>query len=162
DFIDPLFAVILHIGFVHTVLADDLMHFAARRAAGKVTLCELANLLLGFTNILLSWHGYHRSILEHPIRGGIRFYMDVLCLVMYLYIVLYYQNLLAVLWLFVGQFVLFWLWDAAKAKEYPSEKLGMWKMGEKTFGWGAVLLVTAGLYTWVSIPPDWRLPADVV
>jgi hypothetical protein len=159
DFIDPLFAVILHIGFVRTVVDMRLyLDFDTLYTEHKVTIRALGLLVLGFMNILLSWHGYHRSVLEKPIRGGMRFYVDVLCLLIYLFIVLEFQSLQNVAWLLVAQFVLFWLWDGAKALEYRGS--GVWRTGLRTFGWGLLFVAIAALATWAPKSSNFEVIVD--
>lgn len=146
DFIDPLFAVILHIGYVDTVLKLDLLHkFGQLHDSHEISFRDVAVLLLGFANVILSWHGYHMSVLLKPIKGGARFYLDIVCLVLYLYVILCFQNHAAVAWLLVAQFGAFCLWDVAKATEYaapPRAQVGV------SLGWGAALIVPAVFLTW--------------
>src|SRR5262245_4102359 len=81
DFIDPLFAVVIHIGFVEGLSHQKWLH--ARSIPSSTE--DWANLLLfvaGFLTIVLSWVGYHKSIKKRPIEGDMRFILDVVLLVL--------------------------------------------------------------------------------
>jgi len=160
DFIDPLFAVVLHIGVVHALL-DPRLHeyFFDDYRHGRITLRAMSLLLLGFSNVIFSWHGYHRSILDKPIRGGLRFYLDIICLAIYLYIILMYCDGPFVAWLFVLQYLAYYFWDLAKDREWQS-KPNARAAGAVTAGWGVIFLLIALAWQFVPVAKEWSTPLE--
>jgi hypothetical protein len=75
DFIDPLFAIALHIGLAEGLIKEQWFHdwsWPIGNAAFNFFV-----FLLGFLTIVLSWVGYHVSIRANPIRGYMRFVFDI-------------------------------------------------------------------------------------
>ncbi len=120
DFIDPLFAVVLHISFTHVVMEQpwfqDLWVLLSRDA-----LFGFLSLFLGYALIVQSWVGYHQSIAEKPIRGRGRFFIDIFLLTAYLLLLLKFQDFNLALVLLTLIFFLFVLWDKFKTREYGEE-----------------------------------------
>jgi hypothetical protein len=118
DFIDPLFAVAIHIGFVESLLKEAwLEHRAAPTEWG-----DIANLLMfvaAFLTIVASWIGYHKSISNKPIIGQMRFLLDILLLAFYIFLFLYFKHPLAVSIILTIIYTLYIAWDFYKTKEYP-------------------------------------------
>ena len=147
DFIDPLFAVVLHISFTHAVMKqawfEDLAHlFSPDILFGFVTL------FLGYLVVIQSWVGYHESVREKPIRESGRFYIDVFLLTAYLLLTLKFENFAFVLTLLVVIFGLFAFWDKLKAREYPdgSQDVAAKLRRGITVFWFFVFLLLSGLY----------------
>ena len=118
DFIDPLFAVAIHIGFVEGLLHEGWLH---DRVVPK-QLGDLANLLIfvaAFWTIVASWVGYHQSIRKKPIVGQARFVLDILLLALYIFLLLYFRKPFAEAVLLTAVYVLYVAWDFYKTKEYP-------------------------------------------
>ena len=123
DFIDPLFAVVLHISFVemmfHKPWFTDL-HLVIR----EPYFFHLVTLGLAYFTIVSSWIGYHQSIKKAPINvekgwGQIRFALDIVLLIGYFFLVASSENFQRELWILVVIFFAFVLWDQSKRKEVP-------------------------------------------
>jgi len=138
DFIDPLFAVAVHVGLTHGVLAESWF-IQWRWPVGSEWL-HLFSWLLGFLTLLLSWVGYHESIKLKPIKGLWRFILDVLLVTGYAFLLIKFRNLDAVLEILIGVFILFVLWDRCKVLEY---KVPYSRREWVTVGW---TIAFAGLF----------------
>jgi hypothetical protein len=119
DFIDPLFAIAIHIGIV-----DGIMHqkWLEHRSV-PTTLPEFANLMMflaGFWTIVASWVGYHRSIQAKPIKGDVRFVLDIVLLALYIFLLLYFQTPSHIAVLMVLIYLVYIAWDYFKTKEYAN------------------------------------------
>src|SRR6184192_1594806 len=82
DFLDPLFAVAIGIGF-----QDGLFHekwLLEWQLPKDGDLFNLFVFILGLLTITLSWFGYHKSIRNRSIEGKGRFILDVVLLVFYI------------------------------------------------------------------------------
>jgi hypothetical protein len=66
DFIDPLFAVVLHISFVEIMTKPWFSEI--RLVIHSPYLFHLGTLILAYTTIINSWIGYHQSIKKNPIN----------------------------------------------------------------------------------------------
>ena len=122
DFIDPLFAIVLHISFVEIMTKTWFADF--RLALHAPYNFDVTTLALAYVTIILSWIGYHRSIKKNPIRlehvsGQCRFFLDISLLIAYFVLVVSFENFRRVLWLFVVIYCLFFLWDQFKRAERP-------------------------------------------
>src|SRR5207249_10854587 len=95
DFIDPLFAVAVHVGLTHGVL-EEAWFIEWQLPTGNEWL-HLATWLLAFLTLLLSWVGYHESIKTKPLKGLWRFILDVLLVTAYAFLLIKFRNLGAVL-----------------------------------------------------------------
>jgi hypothetical protein len=123
DFIDPLFAVAIHIGFVEGLLHEEWLH----DRYVPTQLGEFANLLLfiaGFWTIVASWVGYHKSIHAKPIIGQARFVLDILLLALYILLLVYFTKPLAVAVILTAIYMLYIAWDFYKTKEYSARYYG--------------------------------------
>lgn len=73
--IDPLFAVAVHIGFIEGIMQEQWFkewHMPSGNDAFNLLVFGLC-----FLTIVLSWLGYHESIVYKPVRGIPRFLLDV-------------------------------------------------------------------------------------
>lgn len=123
DFIDPLFAVAIHIGFVEGLLMEDWL----RDRKFPTSLNEVADILMfiaALGTLVMSWVGYHLSINNKAIQGISRFVLDVVILVFYILLLLYFREPSAMAILMVLIFVTYVLWDRAKTMEYPVDYYG--------------------------------------
>ena len=123
DFIDPLFAVVLHISFAEIILKEGWFG-DFRLVWNEPNLFEVATLLLAYTAIIHSWIGYHRSINKNPIKldkgaGQLRFMLDIVLLVAYFVLVVSLKNFQRTLWTLVFIYAVFFLWDQCKRVEQP-------------------------------------------
>jgi hypothetical protein len=119
DFIDPLFAIAIHLGFAHGLInskwfVDWRMPITGERLTA-------ATFALGFLTLVLSWLGYHQSIKSKPLKGYGRFIIDVTLVVIYAMILVKFENLNAVLLLLAIVYLLYLLWDIFKINEYKEQ-----------------------------------------
>jgi hypothetical protein len=149
DFIDPLFAVAIHIGFTHGVL-EEPWFTEWRWPKGHETFDALV-LLLAFWTIVLSWVGYHKSISLKPLRaedrmGFVRFILDIVLVTLYALLLVKFRDIDATLQLNVGIYFLFLVWDLCKVKEHklmyaPADPFGKrYRRELVTTGWFVVFL----------------------
>jgi hypothetical protein len=123
DFIDPLFAVAVHIGFVEGLLKESWLH----DRNFPTHLGDWANLSLfvaAFWTLVASWVGYHKSIQTKPIIRGERFVVDILLLTLYILTLLYFRDPFALGVLMFAIYVLYIAWDFYKTKEYKDTYYG--------------------------------------
>jgi hypothetical protein len=123
DFIDPLFAVAIHIGFV-----EGLLHEAWwRKQSFPTYINEYANLAMfaaGLCILVLSWIGYHRSISTKPIDSDQRFALDIVLLLLYIFLLLYFRSPAYVAILLFAVYVAYAFWDFYKTKEHLQKFYG--------------------------------------
>jgi hypothetical protein len=122
-FIDPLFAIALHLGFSHGLFQEKWFKEWQRPNGSEAF--AIGVFALGFLTIALAWLGYHRSITRKPLRGLARFAIDVCLVMIYAAILMKFTNFGAVLMLLAITYLLYLLWDLAKVVEYRSEYAAM-------------------------------------
>src|SRR6266571_5487771 len=81
DFLDPLFAVAIGVGFEGILLEPWLKEW---RIPKGQDLFSLFVFILGILTITLSWFGYHKSIRKMSIEGRGRFIVDIELLILYI------------------------------------------------------------------------------
>jgi hypothetical protein len=118
-FIDPLFAIALHLGFSHGLFLENW--FKEWRKPTGPEVFSIGVFTLGFVTIALAWLGYHRSISRKPLRGLARFAIDVLLVMIYAAVLMKFNNFGAVLLLLSLTYLLYLFWDLAKLLEYRAE-----------------------------------------
>jgi hypothetical protein len=123
DFIDPLFAVAIHIGIVEGLMGEAWLQ--DRRI--PMHFDEYADLLMfsaGFWLLALSWVGYHASIQRRAILSDARFILDIILLILYMFLLVYFREpkIFSVLLLFI--FIIYVIWDFYKTKEHKEEYYG--------------------------------------
>lgn len=116
DFIDPLFAVALHIGLVEGLMHENWFR-ETRMPAGDEEY-QAWGFFLSLLTVVLSWMGYHESIKTKPLRGWGRFLVDVVLVLLYAVLLVKYHHLSTLLPLLVVVYMLFVLWDILKVMEY--------------------------------------------
>jgi hypothetical protein len=156
DFIDPLFAVVLHISFVEIKEQHWFLNFWC--IFQKEYFFEFITIILAYFTIVTSWVGYHRSIKENPISvknpwGRGRFYTDIMLLIAYFVLVVSFSNFRRELWVLVVIFLLFFLWDQFKRKERGETEESRARRGVTVF-WFFIFLLFALFYTFH--PPSVR------
>ena len=114
DFIDPLYALAIGAGFQVTVMEWKLDGSAP-------TSMHVAVAIFALLNLVLSWYGYHESIKQNPLRGSLRFILDIVLVLLYATIFVYYEDVRFVVLLLAIIQALFWVWDRFKACEYKRE-----------------------------------------
>jgi hypothetical protein len=160
DFIDPLFAVALHIGFNDWFIRQKWFE-AWRFPSGVDEWFTVLTFWLGFWTIVLSWVGYHKSILTKPLLGHkLRFSLDVLLVVAYALLLVQSSDFFAVLTLLALIYVMYALWDWGKMLEYPPdeypEKYPPGKKTRRERVTDVFCLVFVGIWAL-----NWRWPLDL-
>jgi len=122
DFVDPLFAVAIHIGFTHGILEEPW--FKEWRFPSGTEVFDVWVLALVLWTIILSWVGYHESIKTKPLKGMGRFVVDVLLVGSYAVLLVKYRNIDAILQLLVWIYFLFIVWDGFKVWEWHDKYQG--------------------------------------
>jgi len=151
EFIDPLFAVSIHLGLSHGLLNETWFH-DWRPPIGNEWL-TLASFSLGMLTLVLAWIAYHSSIRKRPVKAFGRFSIDVSLVILYGLLLVKYTNLKAVLSLLVIIYFLYVVWDVLKSKEYSSEyaQVGPWIKRYRreliTFGWFVAFVIIWWLYS---------------
>ncbi|WP_024694759.1 hypothetical protein [Pseudomonas syringae] len=116
QFIDPMFAVMIAAAVGETIVVwvkqGDIPNFFT-----------LTVVIVGYVNLLLSWFGYHKSVLKRPIRGSLRFVVTVVLLPLYLLtVVLATKPFYCVALTYAAIFFLWSFWERLKYREYLVEE----------------------------------------
>jgi hypothetical protein len=171
DFIDPLFAVAIHIGFVEGLMNEPWL--AARSFPSTSTQwADISLFVAGIWVIVASWVGYHLSIQKRPLTGNMRFYLDIVLLVAYVFLLIYFQSPAGMAILLALIYLVYIAWDYFKVREHPDGLLappGPWMYlrdcfcgflapsaptrlhGEVvTLGWAVVFVVLAPYAVFIS------------
>jgi uncharacterized membrane protein len=124
DFIDPLFAVVLHISFIQ--IYEQPWFWSPRMIWHEPNIFHIATLSLAYLTVILSWIGYHASMKKRWIDvkagpGKWRFFLDVLLLFSYFILLVSFKCLKRELWMLAFIFLLFFLWDLAKRFEWREQ-----------------------------------------
>jgi hypothetical protein len=144
EFIDPLFAVAVHIGLTETLFKELWFHDWRLPQGDEVI--RLATFCLGLLTLLLAWVGYHESIKHRPIKAFGRFIVDVLIVILYAMLLVKSANFDAMLFLLVIIYMLYVFWSVLKSWEYQEEyaQIVGWKTRYRreivTFFWFLVFL----------------------
>jgi len=116
QFIDPLFAVVITVAVERTIV-----EWVKNKPASN--LVEVFIVAVGFTNLLLSWFGYHKSIIRSPIKGILRFIITVVLLPLYMLSVIMYDKPFQIIYfVYVLIFFLWSVWEYFKALEYGKQQ----------------------------------------
>jgi len=123
DFLDPLFAVAIGIGFQNGILLEPWLQNWVWPKSGE--LFHLFVFVLGMLTITLSWFGYHQSIRNKPLESNGRFILDIELLILYILLLFQYKNFGAVLFLLAAIYLSFILWDVLKVMEHTEDYRGI-------------------------------------
>ncbi|WP_102798903.1 hypothetical protein [Bowmanella denitrificans] len=120
QFIDPLFAIVIAAAvnetFVTWCKSDSLVNIMPNN------LTEFLIVFAGYSNILLSWFGYHKSVAKKPIKSAARFYITVVLLPLYLFTIILYKMPVEYLTIVYFSIFLLWtIWEVIKNNEYAKE-----------------------------------------
>ena len=123
DFIDPLFAVAIHIGFVEGLMEESWL--SKRQVPLRIgDYADLVMFSAALWFLALSWVGYHTSIARRPILDDARFILDIFLLVLYILLFLYFRDPEYFAILLFAVFLIYTWWDFCKTKEYKTEYYG--------------------------------------
>jgi hypothetical protein len=150
DFIDPLFAVVLHISFVE--IKDQNWFADFRLLSSDQYLFHICTLGLAYLTIITSWVGYHRSIKKVGISvrnpwGYWRFWVDITLLIAYFVLAVSFNNFRRELIVLVVVYFLFFIWDQLKKKERPEIEEERTLRRGVTVVWLFVFLILAAFYS---------------
>lgn len=131
DFLDFIFTIAMSIGLTPELLGNEkikglLSEEWAINAQCPSDFFNLGVFFLGFFNLTLSWFGYHGSIIKNPltygtIPGMVRFIIDVLLVIIYGVILIYFRFFKTVLFLLSLVYLLYVVWDLFKIKEHKEK-----------------------------------------
>lgn len=126
QFIDPMFAVVIAAAVAETVVAWV-------KAPILPSGFSLSVVVLGYVNLLLSWFGYHKSVIKKPIRGSLRFIVTVVLLPLYLLTIIMSKNEFAYTSLvYTAIFFLWSVWEYLKHIEH-GEQCTFWRLQFRFF-----------------------------
>jgi Ca2+/Na+ antiporter len=130
DFIDPLFAVAIHIGIVEGLLADDW--YEHDRIPNLSEALDVLFFGLALYLLVSSWVGYHLSIHDKPLRRNERFVLDIVLLLLYIALLLAYSDVSLFTTILFFTFVVYVFWDFYKTVEhadrYQPEVTAKWNV----------------------------------
>lgn len=113
QFVDPLFAI-----FIAAAVSETIVPWTKGVTEGITTFSVLV-VTLGFINLLLSWFGYHKSVIKKPIRGSLRFIVTVVLLPLYmLSIIMYTSSFLTIVAIYSCIFFLWSCWECLRNIEH--------------------------------------------
>ena len=113
QFVDPLFAI-----FIAAAVSETIIPWTNGKWA-EVNFFDICVVTTGFVNILLSWFGYHKSVIRTPIKGSLRFIVTVILLPLYLLTIILYKNsFLNVMIIYASIFFLWSCWEYLRNVEY--------------------------------------------
>ncbi|MBJ2287704.1 MULTISPECIES: hypothetical protein [Pseudomonas] len=120
QFIDPMFAVM-----IAAAVGETIMVWVKQGAIPDFF--TLMIVIVGYVNLLLSWFGYHKSVLKKPILGSLRFIVTVVLLPLYLLtVVLATKPFYCVALTYAAIFFLWSFWERLKYREYSLEQSFLW------------------------------------
>jgi len=147
QFIDPMFAVV-----IAAAVAETIIVWA--KGVSVPTFFHASIVTLGYVNLLLSWFGYHKSIVKTPIKGSLRFITTVTLLPLYLLsIILFDKDFIKVATVYSSVFFLWSCWEYFKYIEYEERK----SFFSLQFKWVNLIVYFATGYLYI-VP---YLPANV-
>ena len=117
-FVDLLFAVAVDIGITHGFL--KLRWVDAWSLPENGEMFKTFSLLLGFTTLVLSWIGYHKSIAQKPVHGSGRFIIDISLVLFYTVLLIKFDDFSAIVQLLAVIYTLYFVWDIFKVVEYSA------------------------------------------
>ena len=130
QFIDPLFAIV-----IGGALNETLIAWVKTNTVPNTL--QLSIVSLGFVNLLLSWYGYHDSVIKKPIRGVLRFSTTIMLLPLYLLsIVLYNHSTFHIVSIYAVIFFMWAIWEWLRSLEYETN-IKLWKV--LTYKWNFII-----------------------
>lgn len=165
DFIDPLFAVVMHISFTRIMEeTDNLANLSL------LSPLQIGIIFLGYITLIWSWVGYHLSIRNKPIKletkaGQGRFVFDVILLICYWILVVSFDDLSRAIWFLAIIYWIFVVWDQLKWSEHEnattSSREQSTRYGVSTF-WALVFTLIALINHFCPRINDWAFLAIAI
>ena len=163
-FVDVLFAVVMSLGLAQIMTRPWFKSMPEGTASGIAF--EILVILLGYSTLLLSWWGYHRSIRRRRLTGGVVgqaiFAVDILLLVGYWLLLVKFESFFFVLCVLWAIYLLYVCWDSLWwLKQRPETAPEQWRRRAVTILWTALLGAIFCTYLALSLcgspatPVDW-------
>ena len=139
-FIDVLFAVVVSLGLAK-VMTQPWFKCASWNAAHTITF-EILVILIGYSTLLLSWWGYHKSVFRKVVYAGtwagrLLFVVDILILAGYWLLLVNFESLLFVLCVLTAIYFMYFCWDWLRwwrESEISRDRLQPWQVRETDGG----------------------------
>ena len=143
-FIDVLFAVVVSLG-LSQIMKQTWFNPTSSNFVPAYAF-EIFVVLIGYSTLLLSWWGYHRSIRRRRTYEGGRlsvsmFVVDILILVGYWLLLVKFESLLFVLCVLTTIYVLYVCWDCLRARQESETRPDQWRRRGVTVLWALFLLI---------------------
>ena len=149
-FIDVLFAVVMSIGLSQIMTRPWFNPTTAK--FNPAFAFEIFVILIGYSTLLLSWWGYHRSVNRRGYQyetwaGKFSSAIDILILVGYWLLLVKFQSLLFVLCVLAAIYFMYACWDYLRFLQGRETDVKRRRRRGVTNLWTLVLLVILGIYT---------------
>ena len=139
-FIDVLFAVVVSLGLAE-VMMQSWFKPESKDTAHTIAF-EILVILIGYSTLLLSWWGYHKSVFRKVIYAGtwagrLLFVADILILVGYWLLLVKFESLLFVLCVLTAIYAMYVCWDWLRwwrESEISRDRLRPWQVRETDEG----------------------------
>ena len=161
-FIDVLFAVVMSLGLAQIMTRPWFKSFPEGTASGISF--EILVILLGYSTLLLSWWGYHRSLRRrsHP-EGGLGlaiFAVDILILIGYWLLLVKFESFFFALGVLFAIYLMYFCWDSLWwLKQRPETSAEQWRRRAVTILWA--VLLGAIFFTYLALNLRGSSPAPV-
>ena len=163
-FIDVLFAVVISLGLAK-IMTLPWFKFEPESTFLDIVF-EILVILMGYSTLLLSWWGYHRSIRRRKIPNGAVgkgiFVVDIIILVGYWLLLVMFERFLVVLCVLLAIYVMYVFWDLLWwLKQRPESDPEQWRRRAVTILWTALLGAISVTYILLNrcgsppAPVDW-------
>lgn len=151
-FIDVLFAIVVSLGFSQ-IMTRPWFNSTSWDVV-PAYIFEIATILLGYSTLLFSWWGYHRSIQRRNIlaetwSGKASFVVDILILVGYWLLLVKFQSFFFVLCVLVAIYGLYVVWDHLRMRRERETTPFQWQRRAVTTLW--TLILTGILITYMTL-----------
>ena len=152
-FIDVLFAVVMSLGLAQIM---TLPWFKSEPGSAAPAIAfEILVILIGYSTLLLSWWGYHRSVRRRRIPSGVVgiaiFVVDILILGGYWLLLVKFKNFLVVLCVLLAIYLLYVCWDLLWWHKQRPEGSQQWRRRAVTILWTVLLGAIFIIYQVLSL-----------
>ncbi len=143
-FIEVLFAVVISLGLTQVMTRPWFQSFP--EGFGVSVVFEILVILLGYSTLLCSWWGYHRSLRRRELPDGwtgiALFVVDIVILAGYWLMLVKFESFSFVLCILFAVHLLYILWDSLRLLEHRKpdvESPREWRRRAVTLLWSIVL-----------------------
>ena len=163
-FVDVLFAVVMSLGLTQIMTRPWFKSISEVFTSDLVF--EILVILLGYSTLLLSWWGYHRSLRRRRLpEGGLGlaiFAVDILIVAGYWLLLVKFESFFLVLWVLFAIYLMYFCWDSLWwLKQRPETNPEQWRRRAVTILWTVLLGTIVFTYLAFSLcgsvpkPMDW-------